>query len=58
MHSGVCVENRPAGWPKKRWFESVKECVMEKNVNLIESRIMGHIKMAVVCGPRPVDEPH
>src|SRR5678815_4666944 len=31
MYSGECVGNRPAGRPKKKWIESVKECLQERN---------------------------
>src|SRR5678815_5068657 len=27
MYSGECVGNRPAGRPKKKWIESVNECL-------------------------------
>src|SRR5678816_2500347 len=30
MYSGECVGNRPAWRPKKKWIESVKECLQER----------------------------
>src|SRR5678815_191057 len=42
MHSGECVENRPGGRPKKKWIESVNECLQERNVSLAETRRKVH----------------
>ena len=39
MYSGECVGNRPAGRPKRKWIESVNECLKERNVSLAEARI-------------------
>src|SRR5678816_3380272 len=39
MYSGECVGNRPAGRPKKKWIESVKKCLEERNVRLAVARI-------------------
>src|SRR5678816_1591708 len=41
MYNGECVGNRPAGRPKK-WIESVKECLKERNESLAEARIKVH----------------
>src|SRR5678815_4204400 len=38
MYCGECVGNRPAGRTKKKWIESVNECLKERNVNLVEAR--------------------
>src|SRR5678815_388375 len=38
MDSGVCVGNRP----KKKWIESVKECLEKRNVSLAEARRKVH----------------
>ena len=40
MYNGECVGKRPVGRPKKRWIDSVKECLNERNVNLVEARRM------------------
>jgi hypothetical protein len=40
MYNGECVGNRPVGRPKKRWIESLKECLTERNVSLVEARRM------------------
>src|SRR5678816_4581044 len=37
MYSGECAGNRPAGRPKEKWIESVKECLKKKNVSLAEA---------------------
>src|SRR5678816_32877 len=37
MYSGECAGNRPAWRPKKKWIESVKECLEERNVSLAEA---------------------
>src|SRR5678815_4580476 len=42
MYSGKCAENRPDGKPKKKWIESVKECLEERNVSLAEARSKVH----------------
>src|SRR5678815_5903274 len=42
MYSGECVGNRPAGRPKKKWIDSVNECLKERNVSLAEARIKVH----------------
>ena len=42
MYSGECVGNRPAGRPKRKWIESVNECLKERNVSLAEARIKVH----------------
>src|SRR5678815_4983448 len=42
MYSGECVGNRPAGRPKRKWTESVNECLKEINVSLAEARIKVH----------------
>src|SRR5678815_5828185 len=42
MYSGDCVGNRPAGRPKRKWIESVNECLKERNVSLAEARIKVH----------------
>src|SRR5678815_1751450 len=42
MYSGECVGNRPAGRPKEKWIESVKECLEERNVSLAEARRKMH----------------
>src|SRR5678815_1717427 len=42
MYSGECVGNRPVGRPKKKWIESVKECLQERNVSLAEARRKVH----------------
>src|SRR5678816_1567325 len=47
MYSGECVGNRPAGRPKKKWIESVKECLQERNVSLAEARRKVHDRRAV-----------
>src|SRR5678816_2581037 len=38
MYSGKCVGNRPDGRKKKKWNESEKECLEERNVSLAEAR--------------------
>src|SRR5678816_1405496 len=66
MYSGECVWNRPAGRPKKKWIESVKECLDERNVSLAEARIKEHNRSEWLgfvrgygCGPPgPGDEPY
>src|SRR5678815_2021302 len=37
MYSDECAGNRPAGKPKKKWIESVKECLKERNVSLADA---------------------
>src|SRR5678815_2020700 len=44
MYSGECVRNRPAGRPKKKWIESVNECLKERDMSLAEARIKVHNK--------------
>src|SRR5678816_785926 len=66
MYSGECVGNQPAGRPKKKWIESVKECLEERNGSLGEARRKVHIRcewLGFVRGygcnpPGPRDEPH
>ena len=61
----MCVENRRAGRSKKKWIESVNECLKERNVSLAEARIKVHNKRewrgfvrGYGCGPPgPRDEP-
>ena len=38
VYSGECAGNRPAWRPKKKWIESVKECLEERTVSLAETR--------------------
>jgi len=65
MYSGECVGNRPAGRPKRKWIESVNECLKERNVSLAEARIKVHDRRewrgfvwGHGCGPPgPGDEP-
>src|SRR5678815_4693102 len=47
MYSVECVGNRPAGRPKRKWIESVNECLKERNVSLAEARIKVHDRRAV-----------
>src|SRR5678815_2110545 len=42
MYSGECVGNRPVGRPKKKWIESVNECLKERNESLADARIKVH----------------
>src|SRR5678815_5117333 len=42
MYSGEWVRIRPAGRPKKKWIESVNECLKERGANLAEARIKVH----------------
>jgi hypothetical protein len=65
MYSSECVGNRPVGRPKKRWIDSVKECLIERNVNLVEARRLARDRCdwrgfvrGYGCGPRPRDEPY
>src|SRR5678815_2321686 len=66
MYSGECVGNRPVGRPNKKWIESVKECLQERNVSLAEARRKVHdmrewrvVKKGYDCGPLgPGDEPY
>ena len=56
----------PVGRPKKKWIESVKECLEERNVNLEEARRKVHNRNEWPaflrehgCGPPgPRNEPH
>src|SRR5678816_372829 len=66
MYSGECAGNRPAGRPKEKWIESVKECLKERNVSLAEARRKvqnrsewrGFVR-GYVCSPPGVrDEPY
>src|SRR5678815_731318 len=64
MYSGECARNRPAGRPKKKWIESVMECLQERNVSLSQARRKVHDRRewrgfvrGYVCGPPgPGDE--
>ena len=66
MYSGKCVGNRPDGRQKKKWNESEKECLEERNVSLAEVRRKVHNRIEwrdFVIGygcspPGPKDEPH
>ena len=42
MYNSECVGDRPVGRPKKRWIESLKECLTERNVSLGEARRFVH----------------
>src|SRR5678815_4553858 len=42
MYSGECVGNQQAGRPKKKWIESVNECLKDRNVSLAKARINLH----------------
>jgi hypothetical protein len=42
MYNSECVGDRPVGRPKKRWIESLKECLTERNVSLVEARRIVH----------------
>lgn len=33
-----CVGNQKAGRSKKRWIESVKECLIKRNVDFLEAK--------------------
>lgn len=54
MCSGECVKKGLAERPKKRWIESVRECLIERKVNLVEARRGGGHD----CGLSPEDEPY
>ena len=65
MYSGECAGNRPAGRRKKKWIESVKECLKERNASLAEARRKVHNMIEWLgfvkgygCGPLPGDEPN
>src|SRR5678816_1585400 len=66
MYSGECVGNRPAGRPKKKWIESVNECLKERGVSLAGAIIKVHNRSEwkgfvreYGCGPPgPGDEPY
>jgi hypothetical protein len=65
IYSSECVGNRPVGRPKKRWIDSVKECLVERNVGLVEARRLARDRSewrgfvrGYGCGPRPRDEPY
>src|SRR5678815_3227880 len=49
MYGGECTGNQPAGRPKKKWIESVKECLEEKNVSLEEAKRKVHNKNEFRC---------
>src|SRR5678815_3382180 len=42
MYSSECVGNRTAGRQKKKWIESEKECLQERNVSLAEAKRKVH----------------
>src|SRR5678815_4421311 len=42
IYSSQCAGNRPAGRQKKKWIESVKECLEERNASLAEARRKVH----------------
>src|SRR5678815_4819944 len=49
MYSGECFGNRPAGRPKKKWIESVKECLQVTNVSLAKARRKMHDRREWHC---------
>src|SRR5678816_2521990 len=65
MYSGECAGYRPAGRPKKKWIDSVKEFLEERNVSLPKAKRKVHNKSewrgfvkGYGCGPPgPRDEP-
>ena len=40
MHMGVCEGSRSVGRPRKRWSDSVNECLNERGMNVGQSRRM------------------
>src|SRR5678815_3550373 len=58
MYSGECAGNRSAGRPRKKWIESAKKCLEERNVSLAEARRKVHnscewrgLVRGYCCGP-------
>src|SRR5678815_4714813 len=44
MCSGDCAGNRPCGRPKKKWIESVKECLEERRKGHNRSEWLGFVR--------------
>src|SRR5678816_1261878 len=56
MYSGECVGSRPAGRPKRKWIESVNECLKERNVSLAEARVRVHNRSCLLYTSDAADE--
>ena len=64
MYKGECVGDKRRGRPKNKWIGSVKFCLAERNLDLVEASRLVHnrnewkgIVRGYGCGPRPGDEP-
>ena len=65
MYKSESIGTRPRGRMKRRWIDSVKECLMEKNVSLDQARRLARDRSewrgfvrGRGCGPQgPGDEP-
>ena len=42
MYKSECIGKRPPGRAKRRWIDSVEECLVEKNVSLVQARRLAH----------------
>ena len=66
MYKSECIGKRPPGRAKRRWIDSVEECLVEKNVSLVQARRLAHDRCewrgfvrGRGCGPQgPGDEPY
>ena len=66
MYKSECIGKRPPGRAKRRWIDSVEECLVEKNVSLVQARRLAHDRCewrgfvrGRGCGSQgPGDEPY